>query len=131
MKKTFLLPVLCLVLSLGVIAQQPEINIVPKPASILNYHGKFALNSGTRIEVGDEMGRQTAERLNDYLQKAYGFRLQYVKQPGRRGNVILIETQIGVPSGISGEEYGLSVVSNGISLRGKGAGLFYALQSLL
>jgi hexosaminidase len=135
MKKNFSLLLLCLCLSLGAIAaraQEPQLGIVPKPASVKFLGGKFELNAKTRIIAGDESGSKIAALLNEYLQKNYGFKLkQPAAVPRNIKNTIIIEPQSGLPENLAGEAYGLYVVKEGVRLAGRGPGQFYALQSFL
>jgi hexosaminidase len=107
---------------------QSGINIIPKPSSIKTYSGDFKLDYKTIIVYTEET-RNIASLLNDWLLKNYGFKLMAVTETKEKKNLIVITTN--GSRGLPYEGYKLVVSKKTISIIGRGAGLFYGLQSLM
>jgi hexosaminidase len=107
---------------------QSGINIIPKPSSIKTYSGDFKLDYKTIIVYTEET-RNIASLLNDWLLKNYGFKLMAVRETKEKKNLIVITTN--GSRGLLYEGYKLVVSKKTISIIGRGAGLFYGLQSLM
>lgn len=107
---------------------QSGINIIPKPSSIKTYSGDFKLDYKTIIVYTEET-RNIASLLNDWLLKNYGFKLMAVRETKEKKNLIVITTN--GSRGLPYEGYKLVVSKKTISIIGRGAGLFYGLQSLM
>jgi hexosaminidase len=134
MRKNFSLPVLCFVLLLAisaVVAQQPALNIVPKPVSVKFLDGKFELNSHTKIIAHDEAGRYNGLLLNNYLAKVYGFNLKYQEAGKNVKNAIIFLSQTSASKDVPAEAYTINITKEGVKIAGRDAGQFYALQSFL
>lgn len=131
MKK--LLPLLCifLALNLSIFAQknQNRISIVPQPNSIKFSSGDFTFNRKTKIVAGSDDARRLANFFNDYLFKNYNFKLEIVSQAPKK-NAVIFDNQKSLASA-SPEAYNLSVRRDNVTLSGKSAGEFYALQTLM
>jgi len=102
--------------------------IVPTPVSVRVGSGHFVLAPATRI-ISSGIDRATASFLRETL------RQRWVSSPGARrsptastGTITLTST--GADS-FSSEGYRLIVTPKAITIVGKGAGLFYGVQSLL
>ena len=142
MKTTLFAAAFCLVLASFSFAQTDEINIVPKPKTIDYGTGSFTLRKDTKILLRYEGGIISAEILNDYLRKIYGFRLKIVNKSNDRNfdlaknsNVIIfwpvaIDGSGGNVDEIKHEKYSLNIGPDRISIGGAGAGQFYGLQTL-
>ena len=127
----------CLLLVSFSFAQTDETNIVPKPRTVENGAGSFTLRKDTRILLTYEGGKTSAEILNAYLRKTYGFTLKIVNNTNflNERNVIVflpiaLDSSGGDVDEIKRDKYSLNIVPDRISIGGTGAGQFYALQTL-
>ncbi|MDI1240657.1 MAG: family 20 glycosylhydrolase [bacterium] len=118
-----------------VLAQAGEINVVPKPRSIILGTGKFGLRKDTKIVVRDEKGKLSANLLNEHLFKKYGFKLKIVNKPEKVNAInfwpIALDKSGGYPDEIKREKYSLTVQSESIQIGGTYTGDFYAIQTLM
>ena len=77
-----------------------EISIIPMPAKPETQPGSFTITASTQIILAGSGLNKTAQFLNDYLQKFYGFRLQVVKNTSphnQKNNIILDYERMGHP----------------------------------
>jgi|GEM_PF-64768 len=128
MSAKFTIGLVLLFLTLKGIAGE-NVQIIPAPMSVTKYDGSFVFNAGTLIliEAGtaQELGFLTGflkdkmQMHNRVLRSSFG--------QGREKTLLL--TGRGAEKLPEGG-YQLSISSRQIILRGKGAGLFYAIQSL-
>jgi hexosaminidase len=124
--------ILSLVLSLFAFGQTDEINIIPQPKSVKHLPGEFELNYKTKLIVTDDVGRKSANLLNDLLMKNYSFKLEYVsngKSPKK--NVIVFLPATESAGKMPNEAYGLNITPKAMQIAGSETGQFYALQSLM
>jgi len=109
------------------VAQQQGISIIPAPKSITLGSGYFELSTGTPIIASTEDARKSAALFNQFLFARQGISLK-TSQLALPGKVIVLEES----ENFANEEgYSLDVETDKITIRGKKAGLFYGLQSLL
>ena len=73
MKKLTIAFLVCLV-NTSLVAQ--KLNIIPAPVSAKINSGNFILSAKTKIVLNDSGEKFSADFLNDYLQKIYGFKLE-------------------------------------------------------
>jgi hexosaminidase len=120
--------ILCLLASLSALAQ--DINIIPKPTRAETKPGSFTITPATAIVLAESGLERSAQFLNDYLQKFYGFKLPVLKNTSsHKNNIVLDIEQIDHP--VPGA-YSMVVSANGIEIGGAGSvGTFYAVQSLI
>ena len=115
----------CFLFSSYVVAQ--DINIIPQPAHLTKKEGSFIITKNTSLVVPDDADLKTAEFLNDYLKKFYGFELAVKKQATK--NSIVINTKLG---GADKDAYTFESNPDGISITGATyAGTFYGMQTLI
>ena len=127
MKKQ-LLAILLLSFSTTVFCQQ--INIIPKPNNTKITAGHFVVNAATVIICGDGGEKNTANFLNSYLKKFYGFQLKISKQA--TGNYIQLFTKKFITAPDNSAAYSLTVTPKNIVISGDGyEGTFYGMQSLI
>ena len=108
------------------ILQLHRINIIPEPAHVTKKEGSFVITKNTSLIVPDNADLKTAEFLNSYLQKFYGFELPMKKQTTK--NSIQINTKL------KGDKDAYTLESNpdGITITGATyAGTFYGMQTLI
>ncbi|WP_231459835.1 beta-N-acetylhexosaminidase [Pedobacter sp. Leaf132] len=119
-----------LLISTSVLAQSdPNLGIIPVPVSITKSSGSFTLDK-TAILVNQSIdGAKSADLLNAFIVSNAGFALREAKvaQPSQKSIVL---TSVGADK-LSAEGYNIIVTPNQIKLVGKGAGLFYAVQSFM
>lgn len=103
--------------------------IVPRPADARLTGGTFEVNGKTKILAGTDETRNMAAYINDYLLKFYGFKLPYESQtqPARKAILLTTDGADALPA----EGYRLISDKNGVKIIGRGAGLFYGVQTLL
>lgn len=106
-------------------AGDTDICIVPKPLSITDGEGSFAISSATRISIGDDSLRRPAEMFAEDMSMELGGRMTVSDRKSRKS------ISLNLDQAMESEEYRLEVGRNGISVcGGSEKGVFYALQSL-
>ncbi|MFI5162550.1 MAG: family 20 glycosylhydrolase [Sphingobacteriales bacterium] len=136
-KKTFLSFIsslaLIFMISGSALAQDndPNLSIIPAPASLSRSPGTFVFSRSTIIRA-DKPKDKSVELLRDFLVNNQHFNNKIVKYNRKvkvKGtNVIL--TSIG-SAGLPGEGYKLIITRRRVTIIGKGAGLFYGMQTLM
>ena len=127
MIKVYISAVLLLVSSAGFTQQ---INIIPKPVSIKINPGTFGLSSKTKLILNDSGEKNTADFLNDYLQKFYGFKLEIVKEA--KTNYIRFNTLRFIKAPENEAHYTVKINEQNISVEGDSyQGTFFGMQTLL
>ncbi len=127
MKKTYL--ALSLFTSLSCMAQ--TINITPQPAEIKmpEIAATFVITKSTTIVLEGSGPKKSADFLNSYLKKFYGFKLNVLNQATGKNSIVL--TVKAMDSAIGGA-YTLTVNNGGINISGNDeAGAFYGIQTLI
>jgi hexosaminidase len=125
--KTLTLVVLSLALSSALGAQEvaPSLPIVPTPASVRIAAGHFTLAPNTAVRAGSG-DAATAEFLRSHLRDAWGPRPS--SREAASGAIVL--TAAGSET-LPPEGYRLVITPTEVTISGRGAGLFYGVQSLL
>ena len=127
MKKVFLLNVLWIV----TLVQAQEINIIPQPVSLKQpkIAAKFAITPSTEIVLEGSDLENSADFLNDYLQKFYHFKLKVVKNSSADNAIRLNYERMDNP--VQGA-YMMTVNNKGAYIAGDNApGVFYGIQTLI
>jgi hexosaminidase len=116
-------------LTLSVKAQTDEnLGIIPAPVSIQKRAGFFKLDK-TVVLISDETANAaTADMLNAFIAQKGGFALRTAKAAGSSKSIVLTSTGA---DQLPAEGYELEVSANKVTVKGKGAGLFYGVQSLM
>jgi len=128
MKK--LLSLLAILISFTLAAQ--EISIIPQPADIRKNPGNFTLNRSTVIVIAKKEDERSANFLNDYLQKYYGFRLKITRAKAPKSNYIVLSTWNDPIFKQAIESYQLIVDKSFIAINANyHSGTFYGIQSLI
>ncbi|WP_129714688.1 beta-N-acetylhexosaminidase [Pedobacter sp. SYP-B3415] len=122
---------LCLaLLSAGAFAQSAATSrIIPMPVSVKPGSGQFILDNATVLAASDAEGMRMADLLNAYIVSHAGFALREVKS-ATAGQKAIVLTKEGAEQ-LSAEGYRIKITANRFTLTGKGAGLFYAVQSAM
>ncbi|AHF14231.1 beta-N-acetylhexosaminidase [Niabella soli] len=101
-----------------------EIDIIPKPQTLVQKSGTFTLTRATPIVAATQGERNIAALFNGYLKSFYGFTLPIVSK-GSKGIILNTKTA-------SNEGYNLEANNNGVKINGNSeAGTFYGVQTLI
>jgi hexosaminidase len=124
--KTIAVAVLSFVLSSAMAAQDapPSLPIVPTPVSIRLAAGHFTLTPSVTVHA-PSADAATAEFLRTRLREAWR---QSTPRGASSGTITLTS---GGSDGLPPEGYRLAITPTGVTIVGRGAGLFYGVQSLL
>jgi hexosaminidase len=105
--------------------------LIPIPESVEMRAGHFAFSPETKIVCYFENLKSDVSWFNDYLEKYYGYRLEVLSKVPDKGNYIILQ----IPDFEAGwkENYNLDISQDKIHIlaEGRGAGFFYAFQTLL
>jgi hexosaminidase len=105
-------------------------NIIPTPVKLKTETGTFTISASTQLILNDSGEQQTADFLNDYLQRFYGFKLNIVKQAST--NFVRLNTLRFIKTPDSPGHYTFGVKPESISIEGDSyQGTFYGMQTLL
>ncbi|WP_298391146.1 beta-N-acetylhexosaminidase [Hydrotalea sp.] len=112
------------------IAQNPQICIIPEPVKLTVQKGDFIITPKTVLVVSDPGDVHAANFLNQYLKKYYHFQLQ-IKEHTTSGSInIHTKKFIQVPD--NPEFYSFQSKPSGITISGNSyAGSFYGIQTLI
>ena len=106
-----------------------EVNIIPKPSRLEKMDGNFSITPSTQIVLTGTGLEKSAQFLNDYLLKFYGFQLKIVKTSDFKNYISLNYERMNHP--IPGA-YNMQIKRNGVIINGDNAtGTFYAVQTLI
>lgn len=120
-----------LLFSVSLFAQNS--NIIPEPVSYKVSQGTFTLNKQTKIVLNDAAEENSANFLNDYLQKFYGFTLPVVsKAQAPSSNFILLNTKRFAQAPQNEGRYTFNINPKSVNIDGDTyQGTFYGIQTLL
>lgn len=123
---------LTLLASLSVSAfAQTDVNmgIIPAPVSVTKKTGTFKLDKTVVLVSDDIKNARMADLLNAYIVTRGGFALRELKAAGASEKAIVI-TSSGADA-LPAEGYKIDITDKKITITGKEAGLFYAVQSMM
>lgn len=103
---------------------QQAVNIIPQPLSVVVEDGKLMLNEDFKIVDKAKLFTNEISIFNDQLKKAFDFSFKTAKK-SKQSIQLVFDDQLAHP-----EAYTLTITTKGITITGKPAGVFYALQSL-
>ena len=106
----------------------PNLNIIPAPVFLKKTQGTFSLNMETVIQA-DTLSNRSVTFLSSYLKANWGTHKIGVANNSIVDNVVRL-TSIGAETLPAGG-YHLSITPTSITITGKGAGLFYGIQTLI
>ncbi|WP_432707955.1 beta-N-acetylhexosaminidase [Pedobacter sp.] len=113
-----------------VFAQQDvNMGIIPAPLSVQKNNGTFVLDKTVVIVAAQPETSKAADLLNAYIAAQGGFALREAKSVTSKQKAIVLTTD-GADQ-LPAEGYKISVTANKIQVTGKGAGLFYGVQSAM
>ncbi|MES2419621.1 MAG: family 20 glycosylhydrolase [Bacteroidota bacterium] len=110
---------------------QTDVNmgIIPAPVSVVKNNGTFFLDKTVVLVSNEVANANTADLLNAFIVNKGGFALRVAKAvtAGQKG---IILTSVGANK-LPAEGYTIQISPKQIKVTGSGAGLFYAVQSLM
>ncbi|MGF7040742.1 family 20 glycosylhydrolase [Mucilaginibacter lappiensis] len=106
----------------------PNLGIIPVPVSVKKAPGQFALSQQTTIQA-DSPSNKAVLFFKDYLANNLAYHKAIVAKSSKTTNVITL-TSAGTDN-LPAEGYRLTITPQQITVAGKGAGLFYGVQTLL
>jgi hexosaminidase len=107
----------------------PNLGIIPAPVSVQKQAGTFVLSQETVIQA-DTVTNKAVRFLADYLQNKYAFKNKLQANTGTAASNAIILTSTGT-EGLPAEGYRLTIAPNQVTIAGKGAGLFYGIQTFI
>lgn len=120
-----------LIISSVLLGQKASLPLIPQPNECVLKEGGFILSDQTKIVIKDSSLLPDINLFNDFLQAHLGFKLGKTHHILKTGNFISFEK----PDWEAGftENYHLDINTARINIiaEGNGAGVFYALQTLL
>ncbi|MGZ3946398.1 MAG: glycoside hydrolase family 20 zincin-like fold domain-containing protein, partial [Mucilaginibacter sp.] len=133
MYKKLILPLFSLLflVSITVDAQDndPNMGIIPAPALVKKASGEFVLSQQTLL-FADSANNKAVGFFTDYLREKLNLRNQLkIGDAGNAANSIVL-TAKGTEN-LPDQGYRLTITPQQIIIAGKGAGLFYGIQTLL
>ncbi|QPH39795.1 beta-N-acetylhexosaminidase [Pedobacter endophyticus] len=107
----------------------PNLGIIPAPVSITRSNGNFILDKTTVLINQSIDGAKSADLLNAFIvtKAGYALREAKVQQPNQKS---ILLTSVGAEK-LPAEGYTITVTPKQFVIKGKGAGLFYAVQSVM
>ncbi len=108
-----------------------QVNIIPQPEQVTMpaTAGNFTITPSTVI-VANEVTKNSADFLNDYLKEVYGLTLK-VTEKKSSSNAINLTIIMPLRATVEGA-YDMDITSNGVNVKGQNAaGTFYGIQSLI
>ena len=106
----------------------PNLGIIPVPVSVKKAPGQFVLSQETTIQA-DSPSNKAVLFFKDYLAGNLAYNKAIVVKGNTAENVITL-TSAGTDN-LPAEGYRLTITPQHITVAGKGAGLFYGVQTLL
>lgn len=107
----------------------PNMGIIPAPVSVKKNAGNFVLSRETAL-LADSIDNKAVLFLADYLQNKTALRIQPKQFSGQSNNNSLVLTSVGAES-LPADGYRLTITPQNITVVGRGAGLFYGIQTLI
>lgn len=104
--------------------------IIPAPVSLQARPGTFGPGAHTRIAYDDSSALPVARMCRDFLSRHYHLDLRLVPEKASGSDDRILFSSAGYADPDT-ESYRLEVHPGGIRVSGRGAGLFYGLQSLM
>ncbi len=107
----------------------PNMGVIPAPVSVKKASGNFVLSQQTVI-LADTVTNKAVVFFTDYLQNKAMLRVQLKQSTGAGTPNSIVLTSAGT-DGLPPEGYRLTITPQQIIIAGRGAGLFYGIQTLI
>ncbi|MHA4894941.1 beta-N-acetylhexosaminidase [Pedobacter sp. PWIIR3] len=130
MRKLLIPVALLAIVSTSVLGQtDANMGIIPVPVSVVKKSGSFLLDKTVVLVAADAANARMADLLNGFLVTKAGFSLRkaIVSDPNVRSMVLTSNGADQLPA----EGYKIDITTKKITITGKGAGLFYGVQSAM
>jgi hexosaminidase len=130
--KTFLSFCVFFTFFAGIINAQdnnPNLGIIPAPVSLKKSSGEFILSQQTAL-LADSLTNKAVVFLTDYLQNKAMLHVQLKVNDGSGATNSIVLTSSGTDN-LPADGYRLTITPQQIIIAGKGAGLFYGIQTLI
>ncbi len=108
---------------------QTKYPLIPYPKSVKEDPGTFILDGSTIITVNDSSIISDAEIFNDYLKNIFGFTLKIEFKSFHKDDCISLIKES--EDNENADSYYLTSSANMVIIKGKDAGVFYGLQTLI
>jgi len=131
-KKIFLPLCIFLIVGAGLAKAQdtdPNLGIIPAPVSIKKASGEFVLSQQTTV-LADSVNNKAVIFLVDYLRNKAMLHVKLKANNGANIPNSLVLTSAGTDN-LPADGYRLTITPQQILIAGKGAGLFYGIQTLI
>ncbi|HEY9196408.1 MAG TPA: family 20 glycosylhydrolase, partial [Mucilaginibacter sp.] len=109
-------------------SSDPNLGIIPAPVSLKKAPGQFVLSQETTVQA-DTPSNKAVVFFKDYLANNQAYNKPVIVKGGASTNVITLTTA--GTDGLPAEGYRLTITPQQVIVAGKGAGLFYGVQTLL
>jgi hexosaminidase len=108
----------------------PDLGIIPAPASVKITGGKFTLGSNDHMAIvyGSPSDERIARLFHDFMKQHYALDLPVRSRRDQHAEKIISFSSV---KGTNKESYTLTITPDRVNVSGKDAGLFYGLQSLM
>jgi len=107
----------------------PNMGIIPAPVSLKKGAGQFTL-SGQTVIIADSITNKAVVFLTDYLKNKLMLPVQLKANDGAATDNSIVLTAAGADN-LPADGYRLTITPRQIIIAGKGAGLFYGIQTLI
>jgi len=111
-------------------ADDPHMGIIPAPASVTKSAGTFTFSNATQIKADDPKNRAVIWFKN-YLAENLHLHNKIIKNSSRSLKGAGIYLTAKGAKDLPNEGYKLTITPHKITIIGKGAGLFYGIQTLI
>ena len=132
MFKKFFLSIFLFIVFFDFVSAQdndPNLGIIPAPVSLKKSMGEFVLSQQT-ILLADSTNKKAVVFLTDYMQNKAMLHVVLKENNGASAPNSLVLTATGT-DGLPPDGYRLTITPQQILIAGKGAGLFYGIQTLI
>lgn len=129
MKKLLAITLLAFLSVSGFAQDDVNMGIIPAPVSVKKKAGSFKLDKTVVLVSTDVANARSADLLNAYIVSKAGFALRETKVTGANDKSIVL-TSAGSDQ-LPAEGYKIDITDKKITVTGKGAGLFYGVQSII
>ncbi|MBK0378956.1 family 20 glycosylhydrolase [Mucilaginibacter segetis] len=107
----------------------PNMGIIPAPVSVKKMPGEFVLSQQTIIQA-DTPSNKAVVFFSDYLRDNMAYNKQVGIRNANAGSTVIYLTSTGTEN-LPAEGYRLTITPKQVTVAGKGAGLFYGIQTLI
>jgi hexosaminidase len=107
----------------------PNMGIIPVPVSVKKTAGAFILSQETKIQA-DTPNNKAVLFFSSFLANTMAYNKQVGLRNTNAGSNVIYLTSTGT-EGLPAEGYRLTITPQQITIAGKGAGLFYGIQTLM